>query len=211
MLRGALTALLVVSACTTTAWADGDDAAGVAHFKSGVGLFRDGNYAGALAEFEESYRLRPGASALQNIALCQRQLFRYAASIGSLEKMLKSYGGTLSADDKLAAETALRELRERVTKVTLQVTPKNAALLIDGKPVEGNGDGVRRLVLDVGEHTVVASAPGFEDREEREDDRGEPGRRDRESLRDDRRCGRDDLRRRRSGRQRGLERGARGR
>jgi hypothetical protein len=167
MLRGALTALLVVSACTTTAWADGDDAAGVAHFKSGVGLFRDGNYAGALAEFEESYRLRPGASALQNIALCQRQLFRYAASIGSLEKMLKSYGGTLSADDKLAAETALRELRERVTKVTLQVTPKNAALLIDGKPVEGNGDGVRRLVLDVGEHTVVASAPGFEDRETR--------------------------------------------
>jgi hypothetical protein len=165
---GWLVALLLLSASAPRpAFADDSDAAGVAHFKSGVGLFRDGNYAGALAEFEESYRLRPGASALQNIALCQRQLFRYAAAIGSLEKMLKSYGPALSADDKLAAETALKELRERVTKVTLEVTPKNAAVLIDGKAVEGNDDGSRRLVLDVGEHNVVASAPGFEDREMR--------------------------------------------
>lgn len=138
---------------------------GKAHFKSGVGLFQDGNYAGALAEFEESFRLRPGASALQNIALCQRQLFRYAAAIGSLETLLGSYGATISADDKSAAEQALRELHERVTRVVFVVTPQDAALFVDGKALQG-GDR-RSAVLDVGEHRVVASAPGFAELDQR--------------------------------------------
>jgi hypothetical protein len=141
------------------------DEEGKQHFKSGVGLFRDGNFAGALAEFEESFRVRPGASALQNIALCQRQLFRYAAAIGTLEKMLGSYGAALSSEDKSAAEQTLKELRERVTRVVFVVTPKQAALLVDGKALEGTER--RSIVLDVGEHRVVLSAPGFADLDRR--------------------------------------------
>lgn len=162
---GAVLAATAVVTSPRTAWADPTEEAGKAHFKSGVGLFRDGNYAGALAEFEESFRLRPGASALQNIALCQRQLFRYAAAMGSLEKMLASYAGSLSADDKAAAEQTLKELRDKTTRVVFVVSPKDAALLVDGKVLEGAER--RSMVLDVGEHRVVLSAPGFADLDRR--------------------------------------------
>src|ERR1700742_1591324 len=47
------------------------------HFRTGVKLYRDGNYKGALAEFEAAYRDKPSAGSLQNVALCQKALFRY--------------------------------------------------------------------------------------------------------------------------------------
>ncbi|HEX6275750.1 MAG TPA: hypothetical protein VFZ53_22065, partial [Polyangiaceae bacterium] len=43
-----------------------------AHFKSGTKLYQDGNYAGALAEFEAAYESKPGPGSLQNVALCQK-------------------------------------------------------------------------------------------------------------------------------------------
>src|SRR5690349_9925791 len=43
-----------------------------AHFKTGIKLYRDGNYPGALAEFEAAYELKPGPGSLQNVALCQK-------------------------------------------------------------------------------------------------------------------------------------------
>ena len=48
------------------------------HFKTGVKLYQDGDYTGALAEFQAAYDFKPGPGSLQNIALCQKALFRYA-------------------------------------------------------------------------------------------------------------------------------------
>src|SRR6187401_2786883 len=47
------------------------------HFKLGIKLYQDTNYPGALAEFEAAYAQKPGPSSLQNVALCQKALFRY--------------------------------------------------------------------------------------------------------------------------------------
>src|SRR6187401_438764 len=44
------------------------------HFANGVRLYQDANYSAALIEFEAANDLKPGASSLQNIALCQKAL-----------------------------------------------------------------------------------------------------------------------------------------
>jgi len=53
-----------------------------------VHLFEDRNFAGALVEFEASFKQNPTAAALQNIAVCQKGLFRYADANATLERML---------------------------------------------------------------------------------------------------------------------------
>src|SRR6185503_2353849 len=81
------------------------------HFKSGTKLYRDGNYGGALAEFEEAYRLKPGAGSLQNIALSQKGLFRYSEAASTLEQMLKEHATELSDGERQAVDEALSELK----------------------------------------------------------------------------------------------------
>jgi hypothetical protein len=157
---GALLALLALqplpgSPGTSLAFAGDDES--IQHFHTGVRLFQDHNFSGALAEFEEAYRLRPAASALQNIALCQKALFRYAEAIATLERMLDEHGASLAPDDAQAARAAIDEMRPLVATVTLGVSPPDAELTIDGRPVRGGAE--RQLHLNVGEHRIVADAP----------------------------------------------------
>jgi hypothetical protein len=131
------------------------------HFKNGVKLFQDKNYQGALAEFEAAYELKPGASSLQNVALCLKALFRYAEAARKLDLLLARHGSELSEDDRKAVREAIDELNQLVGTILLRVEPAAARVSIDGRSVSAaeRAAGIR---LDVGEHSVVAEAPGYE-------------------------------------------------
>jgi len=131
-----------------------------AHFKTGVKLYQDQNYAGALAEFETAYALKPGPGSLQNVALCQKALFRYGEAADSLERLLTRHGSELSEDERTAAERAKAELEALVGVVRVEVSPPTAAVTLDGRPfaVEAGATTAR---LNVGEHLFAATAPGY--------------------------------------------------
>ncbi|MCS6902127.1 MAG: PEGA domain-containing protein [Myxococcales bacterium] len=129
------------------------------HFAMGLRLFQEKNYAGALAEFEEAYRQKPTPSSLQNMALCQRALFRYAEAIDTLEKMLREHGDAVDPEDRKAAQDAIGEMQGMVATVRITVEPSNAMVWVDGRPVEGKG--TREIRLNVGEHRVEAEAPRY--------------------------------------------------
>jgi hypothetical protein len=130
------------------------------HFKSGTKLYRDGNYGGALAEFEEAYRLKPGPGSLQNVALSQKGLFRYAEAAATLEQLLDRHGGELDDGERKAVEEALAELRGLIASIKLHVTPEDARVVLDGQKLEASAL-VAPIVLNVGEHTLSAEAPGY--------------------------------------------------
>lgn len=130
------------------------------HFDTGVKLFRDENYKGALAEFEATYELSPSAGALRNVALCSKALWRYAEASDALEQLLEKHGAQLSATERKAIEDAIAELATLVGRLTIAVLPATADVTVDGQPVteEERTSGLR---LNTGEHTVVATAPGY--------------------------------------------------
>lgn len=129
------------------------------HFANGVRLYQDGNYAAALIEFEAANDLKPGAASLQNIALCQKALFRYAAAAGTLELLLSRYGGTLSHDEKNTVEAAKQELESLTRPLSIRVTPRGAVVKLDGEVLTQDERVGRRV--NVGEHQVSVSAPGY--------------------------------------------------
>lgn len=130
------------------------------HFKAGIKLYRDGNYAGALAEFEEAYRLKPGPGSLQNVALSQKALFRYAEAVSTLEQLLKRHGGELTEPERKAVDEALGELRSLVGTIKLSVAPASARVLLDGR-VLSQADLDRPIAVNVGEHALSVDAPGY--------------------------------------------------
>jgi hypothetical protein len=130
------------------------------HFKAGTKLYRDGNYGGALAEFEEAYRLKPGSGSLQNIALSQKGLFRYSEAAATLEQLLARHSAELSEGEQKAVDDALAELRGLVASIKLHVTPDSARVLLDGRQLSP-AEWAAALVLNVGEHTLTVDAPGY--------------------------------------------------
>jgi len=130
------------------------------HFTNGVHLFEDRNFAGALVEFEASFQLNATAAALQNIAVCQKGLFRYAEAISTLERMLRDFAAQLSADDKKAAQDAIREMSALLGTVVLQITPPDARVSINGAPLPA--DAMKSPVrLAAGEYRFAVEAPGY--------------------------------------------------
>src|SRR5512145_968981 len=101
------------------------------HFDNGVNLFEDRNYQAALAEFEAAYRQYPSASALQNIALCQKQLYRYSDARESLIRLKREHLGELEAADQTAVDDAIRELANLIGSVRVSVQPANAKITLD--------------------------------------------------------------------------------
>jgi hypothetical protein len=130
------------------------------HFHLGVKLYRDANYKGALAEFEAAYRDKPGPGSLQNVALCLKALFRYAEAAQSLRLLLARHAEELSAAEREAMEKAVQEFESLVGKLDLQLEPPDAELSIDGRPISRE-ERSKPLLLNVGEHTLLAEAPGY--------------------------------------------------
>lgn len=131
------------------------------HFKNGINLYKDTNYKGALAEFEAAYAQKPGPGSLQNMALCLKALFRYAEAAEALKKLLAAHGSELSEPEREAVRDAIQELDGLVGTLRIQLAPAHATLTVNGRPVstEQRAVGVR---LNVGEHTLVAEAPGYQ-------------------------------------------------
>lgn len=131
-----------------------------AHFREGVRLYQDGRYSGALAEFEAAFALKPGPGSLQNVALCQKALLRYAAAVDSLARLLEGYADELSAEERDAARRAKAELEALVRPVRIEVTPANALVTVDALPLGAPAGGTQRL--NVGAHTFSAALRGYD-------------------------------------------------
>lgn len=130
------------------------------HFQNGVKLFNSRNWQGALAEFDAAYKLKPGPSSLKNIALCQKELFRYTDAVDTLTKLLDRHGKEMSADEQRSVRDAITELGSLVGSIVVRVTPAEARVFLDGRPLEASDLGTS-IRLNTGEHVLVAEAPGF--------------------------------------------------
>lgn len=135
------------------------------HMANGVKLFNDGNFGAAIAEFEAAYAERPRASPLVNLALCHKSLFQYPQAIAALQRAMGLHGDTMEAEDRAAAEHAIRDMQALLGYVTVDVTPPHAVLYIDDEPLPTESKD-KPIPLGPGKHRLSARAEGYETAEE---------------------------------------------
>jgi hypothetical protein len=130
-----------------------------AHFETGAVLYADENYEGALAAFEESYRLREVPVVLFNIAQTLRRLNRYGEAIESYERYLREERD-LPADRRTAVRSTISELRRALAPITVDTDIEGATIEVDGRVVGTTPLGAP-LELAAGVRTIVARRDGY--------------------------------------------------
>lgn len=83
------------------------------HFNRGVELARGGEYDGALAEFEQAYRIAPHFSVLYNIGQAELALERSRAAVESFERYLAEGGEQIDPTRRAEVAAIIAAERER--------------------------------------------------------------------------------------------------
>ncbi|MBL8684027.1 MAG: PEGA domain-containing protein [Myxococcales bacterium] len=133
-------------------------------FLRGVELIRAGQWSEAIAELEAARDLRATPPVHYNLALAQRAVGRYRASVASLRAFLRTVSSTADPALISQAEQLLQDSSSAVCRLEVSVEPITARVRIDGAPIEL---GAGAIELDPGEHTVTAVADGFANGERR--------------------------------------------
>ena len=161
-------------------------------------------WAEALSAFEESSKLRPHPITTYNMGACERALGRYTVARTTLEQALSPKPGSGALPESLAGEAKayLSEIDRLLVHVDVSVTPPDAEIAVDGRPLEatnradgktvwvaglrpgGRGEPLpaahSSVLLDPGTHLFTLSRKGFKDQVVTKT--FEPGKRDKMEL-----------------------------
>lgn len=158
-----------------------------AEFVRGTELAKKTQWAEALAAYERSTKLRPHPVTTFNIGFCQRAMGNYTLARESFTRALaenekaggKALPETLASEDK----TLLAEVDRLLATAKVNLSPANASVSVDGRPLAARENdpsvlvaGVRdpgageaapsasfRVILNPGPHVFTFSRTGFAD------------------------------------------------
>jgi hypothetical protein len=155
-------------------------------FNEGTERAQHGDWSQALPAFERSSALRPHAVTTYSIGYCERalgQIVRARKTLGKALAESAARGGELPDDLTTAAKTYLAELERRVARAVIRLSPEDASVLVDGRPLErATTDGPQpvlwagtrdlgpaepapaarfELPLDPGVHVLIVAKEGY--------------------------------------------------
>lgn len=126
-------------------------------FEKGVGLFEEGAWDAALAEFLESRRLFPTRVATNDAALCLRRLGRNDEALAMFEALLAEFP---TAPDRPAVERQIAQLRASVGSITIRSDDAGASVTVDDR-ARGAVPLAGPLRVSAGSHVVRVHKEGF--------------------------------------------------
>jgi hypothetical protein len=130
-----------------------------AHYQRAVGLFKEGDYGAALAEFRAAYDAAPSFEVLYNLGLTERRLFKYGQAVKTLNRYLEEGGKKVPKDRRESVESELQQIRALTSTVTVTVEGKAARLSVDGELV-GTTPLAEPVLLGPGKHVFKAERDG---------------------------------------------------
>jgi hypothetical protein len=161
-LAAALTALALPASAEPSAT---DKATAEALFDQGKDLMRAGTYEAACPKFAESQRLDPGVGTLLGLGECYERTGRITSAWATFREAsaLARTGGDARRDALAQQRYARLEPTLPKLVVTVKETPGVDVSVVDGTSALARAVWGSPLPVDPGEHTIRASAPGYED------------------------------------------------
>lgn len=131
------------------------------HWESALLLAEDQNWEGALTEFKTAYDLSKEPRVLRNVAVCEKNLKRYADAIQTLQKALAE-GTDFEPELATTIKDEIDILMPLTSAVTIEVNEPGAEVAIDGRVI-GTSPISGTFRVNVGERTFTAKKQGFVD------------------------------------------------
>ncbi len=150
-------------------------------FQTGTQLVKAAQWYEALGAFERSHALRPHPVTAFNLAACERALGHYTRARARFEQALAATDPAVPPALADEMRNYVREIDGLLVHAEVELEPADAALAVDGRPLEPGRQGTAiagladpgsgraapaarfELIADPGAHLVVLSRPGFSD------------------------------------------------
>ena len=132
------------------------------HFEQGAVLYNEGNYAAALVEFKESYKLKPSWKVRYHVGVTLEALHKFTEAEKELKAYLDEGGKEILAEKKKEVEGILDQLGGVIGSLTVAADVEGASVFCSGDPV-GKTPLEAPLRLDVGHYKVKVTKEGYED------------------------------------------------
>jgi hypothetical protein len=127
-------------------------------FDRGLQLFDEGDNAGALAEFKQTYATLPNPVVLYNIGLVYAAMGRPVDAVDALKQVAGD--ASLSAAQRERAQSTLSDQEARVGRLSITTVPAGAHISIDNVDVATTPLSAP-LRVSAGSHVVGAVAEGY--------------------------------------------------
>lgn len=134
-------------------------------FNRGVELYKNQNFEGAKAEFEQAFKLSNDLRLLFNVAIAERDSKHYSRAVARLEQLLKE-GSELSEKEQQDARDLLEGLKQFTAPITISSNEADTVILVDNVEV-GKTPLAHPIIVDVGERNIIARKQGFLDANKR--------------------------------------------
>lgn len=112
----------------------------------------------AAEAFARSLELAPRPSTAFNLGACLYARGRHVEAVVVLERYLAEADPAAEGSGIADAERMLADSRRSVSRLTVEVEPADARVVVDGAPLEGGA--ARTITLDPGTHVIRAEADG---------------------------------------------------
>jgi hypothetical protein len=130
-----------------------------AHFKRGVELYGESDWATALTEFRRAYDIDPKWQVLYNIGETYFQLQDYANALATLQKYLRDGGAQVSAARRDEVTKDIEKLKTRVATLEVTATLPDVDIAVDDAPA-GKTPLAAPIVVSAGRRRITASRGG---------------------------------------------------
>lgn len=129
-------------------------------FKAGRVLWKKGQWAGALLQYEASMRAYPSGAARNGIAACLVKLQRYDEALDAFESTVQEFGDKLPAKTKAAALEQMDLMRRETGAFVLTGAAPGALVFVDGR-VRGEHPLSAPVPTMAGRHWIRVYKEGF--------------------------------------------------
>jgi hypothetical protein len=129
-------------------------------YRTAMSLVAARDFASALAKFNEAFDRSGDPRMLYDMAVCAKNLGRYARTQRLLKEYVREAGAGLGAQDRMMVDAALAALRPLVGTLRFEVSHDGAAVFVDGEQVGAAPLGAP-VPVDVGKHSIAVSKAGF--------------------------------------------------
>jgi hypothetical protein len=130
-----------------------------AHFKRGVELYGESDWATALTEFRRAYDIDPKWQVLYNIGETYFQLQDYANALGTLQKYLRDGGAQVSPARRDEVTKDIDKLKTRVATVEVTTTVPDIEITVD-EASAGKTPLAAPLIVSAGRRRISGSRGG---------------------------------------------------
>jgi hypothetical protein len=135
-----------------------------AEYEAGRILYADKDFANAIVKFQKAYELSNDPRLLFNVAVCQKNLRRYAKMLDTFRRYRHDGAALLTPDELAQATEIIKTVESFVSALTLTANEDGADVFVDDEKV-GTTPLKEPLFVDVGKRRIRLVKPGWKPQE----------------------------------------------